>query len=101
MVKSGLSEELNSIAQAVPRVSHYRLTAHLGSAFLLYGGMLLTGWQILSDTNKSRRSVRLRVCKGHGLYKMLITNNTCVRRSPIPRSRSFADPLWRQQFWYL
>ncbi len=49
MVKSGLSEELMTTSNAVPRVSHYRLAAHLGSAFLLYAGMLLTGLQVLRD----------------------------------------------------
>lgn len=49
MVKSGLSEESMAIPNAVPRVSHYRLAAHLGSAFLLYMGMLLTGLQVLRD----------------------------------------------------
>ncbi|CAG8467811.1 1687_t:CDS:2 [Dentiscutata erythropus] len=50
MVKSGLSEELLSTPGAIPRVSHYWLAAHLGSAFLLYSGMLLTGLQILRDS---------------------------------------------------
>ncbi|RIA86357.1 cytochrome C oxidase assembly protein cox15 [Glomus cerebriforme] len=49
MVKSGLSEETMTTPNAVPRVSHYRLAAHLGSAFLLYAGMLLTGLQVLRD----------------------------------------------------
>ncbi|CAB4384293.1 unnamed protein product [Rhizophagus irregularis] len=49
MVKSGLSEESMAIPNTVPRVSHYRLAAHLGSAFLLYMGMLLTGLQVLRD----------------------------------------------------
>jgi heme a synthase len=49
MVKSGLSEEQMETPNAVPRVSHYRLAAHLGSAFLLYAGMLLTGLQVLRD----------------------------------------------------
>ena len=38
MVKSGLDEPKKSTD--MPRVSHYRLAAHLGSAFLLYTGML-------------------------------------------------------------
>ncbi|CAG8650299.1 11788_t:CDS:2 [Ambispora leptoticha] len=54
MVKSGLSEELMNDPGAVPRVSHYRLAAHLGSAFLLYIGMLLTGLQILRDAKIAR-----------------------------------------------
>ncbi|CAG8639524.1 14332_t:CDS:2, partial [Acaulospora morrowiae] len=41
--------ELLSTPQAVARVSHYRLAAHLGSAFLLYAGMLLTGLNIVQD----------------------------------------------------
>ena len=49
MVKSGLSEESIAALDSIPRVSHYRLAAHLGSAFLLYAGMLLTGLQVLQD----------------------------------------------------
>jgi heme a synthase len=56
MVKSGLSEELMSTPGAVPRVSHYRLAAHLGSAILLYGGMILTGLQVLQDA-KIRKGI--------------------------------------------
>jgi cytochrome c oxidase assembly protein subunit 15 len=40
MVKSGLNEPAK--ATDVPRVSQYRLAAHLGSAFLLYTGFLWT-----------------------------------------------------------
>ncbi|CAJ0648172.1 13869_t:CDS:10 [Entrophospora sp. SA101] len=53
MVKSGLSDELMT-SGAVPRVSHYRLAAHLGSAFLLYSGMALTGLQVLRDAKIAR-----------------------------------------------
>lgn len=49
MVRSGLDEKLMSTPHAVARVSHYRLAAHLGSAFLLYAGMFLTGLQIIRD----------------------------------------------------
>ena len=38
MVKSGLEEN-----SAVPRVSHYRLCAHLSLALLLYSSMFYTG----------------------------------------------------------
>ena len=40
MVKSGLEEPA---ALDIPRVSQYRLAAHLGSAFLLYSLMLWGG----------------------------------------------------------
>ena len=44
MVKSGLDEEQISKTQ-IPRVSQYRLAAHLGSAFTLYSLMF---WQALT-----------------------------------------------------
>ena len=47
MVKSGLDLELIS-QNAHPRVSHYWLAAHLGSAFVIYSGLFLTGLEILS-----------------------------------------------------
>lgn len=43
MVKSGLDHDPQGAH--VPRVSQYRLAAHLGSAFVLYCGMLWTGLQ--------------------------------------------------------
>ncbi|KAI8921278.1 cytochrome oxidase assembly protein-domain-containing protein [Powellomyces hirtus] len=53
MVKSGLSEDLMEKAHAVPRVSHYWLSAHLGSAFTIYSIMLVTGLDILR-ANKTK-----------------------------------------------
>jgi len=55
MVKSGLVDD--------PRVSQYRLTAHLGMAFLIYGAMLWTALGLLapgsaSDDPRRRRSYR-------------------------------------------
>lgn len=49
MVKSGLEESLMDDPTAVPRVSQYRLAAHLGTAFVLYIGMLGTGLAALRD----------------------------------------------------
>ncbi|CAG8474478.1 7055_t:CDS:2 [Ambispora gerdemannii] len=63
MVKSGLSEELMDNPGAVPRVSHYRLVAHLGSAFLLYIGMLLTGLQILRDAKIAKGTFPVSISK--------------------------------------
>jgi cytochrome c oxidase assembly protein subunit 15 len=48
MVKSGL-EPLES-PDAVPRVSQYRLAAHLGTAFLLYVGMFWNGMALIKDS---------------------------------------------------
>ncbi|ORY07492.1 cytochrome oxidase assembly [Basidiobolus meristosporus CBS 931.73] len=53
MVKSGLAHELVE-NKGVPRVSQYRLTAHLASAFFLYVGCLLTGWDILRNAKLAK-----------------------------------------------
>lgn len=49
MVKSGLEDEILTTPGAVPRVSQYRLAAHLGTAFLLYAGMFWHGMAIVKD----------------------------------------------------
>jgi heme A synthase len=49
MVKSGLEQSLLDIPGAVPRVSQYRLSAHLGTALVLYAGMLSTGLSVIRD----------------------------------------------------
>jgi len=50
MVKSGLEEKPES--HDVPRVSQYRLSAHLGSALLLYCASLSTGLTLLLPAHK-------------------------------------------------
>ncbi|KAF5369758.1 hypothetical protein D9758_001336 [Tetrapyrgos nigripes] len=49
MVKSGLDDTLMDTPGAVPRVSQYRLAAHLGLAFLLYAGMFGTGLATIKE----------------------------------------------------
>lgn len=49
MVKSGLEDSIMDTPGAVPRVSQYRLAAHLGTAFVLYVGMFGTGIAALKD----------------------------------------------------
>ncbi|KAF8450868.1 cytochrome oxidase assembly [Boletus edulis BED1] len=49
MVKSGLEDSIMDTPGAVPRVSQYRLAAHLGTAVLLYAGMLGTGLAVIKD----------------------------------------------------
>ncbi|KAJ6627528.1 electron transfer protein 1 [Mycena sp. CBHHK59/15] len=49
MVQSGLEDSLMETPGAVPRVSHYRLAAHLAMAFALYIGMFSTGMAIIKD----------------------------------------------------
>lgn len=48
MVKSGLDEK--TIVTSEPRVSPYRLCAHLTMAVGLYTGLLWTGWSLLRPT---------------------------------------------------
>ncbi|KAJ8014353.1 hypothetical protein DPEC_G00039350 [Dallia pectoralis] len=50
MVKSGLEEKPESFD--VPRVSQYRLSAHLGSALVLYCASLWTGLTLLVEPHK-------------------------------------------------
>ncbi|TFY72067.1 hypothetical protein EVG20_g927 [Dentipellis fragilis] len=49
MVKSGLEDALMETPGAIPRVSQYRLAAHLGTALVLYAGMFASGISILKD----------------------------------------------------
>ena len=48
MVKSGLKDDLFAPGSH-PRVSQYRLAAHLGTAFIAYSAMLLSGLSILRE----------------------------------------------------
>ncbi|KAL8187519.1 UNVERIFIED_CONTAM: Cytochrome c oxidase assembly protein cox15 [Gekko kuhli] len=50
MVKSGLEEKTDS--HDIPRVSQYRLAAHLGSALVLYCSSLWTGLSLLLPQHK-------------------------------------------------
>ncbi|KAJ1981497.1 Cytochrome c oxidase assembly protein cox15 [Dimargaris verticillata] len=54
MVKSGLDHTLMDDPGAVPRVSQYRLAAHLGTAFLAYTGMYFTGLSVFRENNVAR-----------------------------------------------
>jgi heme A synthase len=49
MVKSGLDGEILTTPGAVPRVSQYRLAAHLGAALVLYVAMLGTAFGVARD----------------------------------------------------
>lgn len=49
MVKSGLDEEDLKQRRSKPTVSQYRLTTHLGAAFMMYLGVCWTGFQILRE----------------------------------------------------
>nr|XP_002130051.1 cytochrome c oxidase assembly protein COX15 homolog [Ciona intestinalis]XP_018671544.1 cytochrome c oxidase assembly protein COX15 homolog [Ciona intestinalis] len=70
MVKSGLEDNFKS--SDIPRVSQYRLASHLGSAFLLYTGLLWSSLSILLPqkpipTTKAIGSLRRLVYSTKGL----------------------------------
>ncbi|GLB33498.1 putative cytochrome oxidase assembly protein [Lyophyllum shimeji] len=54
MVQSGLDDALLDTPGAVPRVSQYRLAAHLGMALALYAGMFGAGMAAIKDWKFSR-----------------------------------------------
>ena len=57
MVKSGLDHSLVE-DKKVPRVSQYRLAAHLGSAFVIYLTALTTGLSVLAHNNALLKSAK-------------------------------------------
>ena len=77
MVKSGLSEPEKPTD--MPRVSQYRLAAHLGSAFLLYSGFLWTSLMHLLPAHTQQhtldmanvRNVRAISMRSHGLMALV------------------------------
>ncbi|KAB5594031.1 Heme A synthase [Ceratobasidium theobromae] len=71
MVKSGLAESLMSTPGAVPRVSQYRLAAHLGCALALYAGMLGGGMAVLRDWNWAHGKA-----KAIDVLEITLQNNT-------------------------
>ena len=57
MVKSGLKDDLFA-PDKVPRVSQYRLVAHLGTAFACYSAMLWNGLTIIRDRGLMHGSLK-------------------------------------------
>ncbi|KAF2760453.1 COX15-CtaA-domain-containing protein [Pseudovirgaria hyperparasitica] len=75
MVKSGLKDDLFA-SGSHPRVSQYRLTAHLGTAFLVYASMVASGLDILRERRwfymlLIERSKRLAVLGKHSVRPRL------------------------------
>jgi heme a synthase len=60
MVKSGLKEEELQAQDGVPRVSQYRLAAHLGTAFGVYTLMVLMGLSVLKKNKFLRMDAAAR-----------------------------------------
>ncbi|TKA22003.1 hypothetical protein B0A50_08501 [Salinomyces thailandicus] len=71
MVKSGLKDDLLETGSH-PRVSQYRLTAHLGTAFLAYLAMLWNGTLVLRES-------RLLANPTHSLQSLLTLRDPILR----------------------
>lgn len=81
MVKSGLEEKPES--HDVPRVSQYRLSAHLGTALLLYCASLWTGLTLMLPVNKvGGRRHRSGVASEHRAPERSVqSSNVIIRHS--------------------
>jgi cytochrome c oxidase assembly protein subunit 15 len=119
MVKSGLVDD--------PRVSHFRLTAHLGLAFLILGAMLWVALDLLSprsgwEVDHALRGTGDRALRGSGILAYAITGlvflmmltgglvaglragkayNTfpLMNGHVIPPEIMQIDPWWQNFFW--
>lgn len=79
MVKSGLEDSLMETPGAVPRVSQYRLAAHLGTAFVLYAGMFYTGIATLMDWRYAKTGTWSGLTGNDAQWKAVL-ENPAVRR---------------------
>lgn len=95
MVKSGLEDSLMDSPNAVPRVSQYRLAAHLGTAFLLYAGMFGTGLSVLYDWRFAKKGTWSGMTNGAAYEKVLANPlvKTFLRRSRVLTALVFVTAL--------
>ena len=95
MVKSGLEDSLMDTPDAVPRVSQYRLAAHLGTAFLLYAGMFGTGLSVLYDWRFANKGTWSGITDGAAYEKVLANPlvKTFLRRSKALTTLVFVTAL--------
>ncbi|KAI0260908.1 cytochrome oxidase assembly protein-domain-containing protein [Gloeopeniophorella convolvens] len=78
MVQSGLDDAAFAASDAVPRVSQYRLAAHLGAAMVLYAGMLAGALAVKADWRYARSGAWSRLADGRTVDEVL--RNPLVRR---------------------
>jgi heme A synthase len=89
MVKSGLKEELME-AKSFHGVSQYWLAAHLGSAFVIYSLLLLSGMEILGSRAAIVAS-QVRILISDLFY---IINRWCIFNSLHAEPKSHRCPTW-------
>jgi heme a synthase len=79
MVQSGLDYQGLAVQDGVPRVSQYRLAAHLGTAFLVYTAMVLMALSVL----RRNKFLRLDALKRTEWIQSLSSNNILQFRKSI------------------
>lgn len=80
MVRSGLDEENLASRRSKPTVSQYRLTLHLGAAFLMYLGVLNVGLLVLKE-NKWMKMAKEAPGKINSLFSKL--ENPLLKRVKV------------------
>lgn len=90
MVYSGLDQKQLDARNSKPTVSQYRLTTHLGAAFLLYSGMIWVGLELLREAKwmknpstalkffKQIDSTKLNGLRGYSFAIMAVTFLTAM-----------------------
>jgi cytochrome c oxidase assembly protein subunit 15 len=107
MVQSGLVDD--------PRVSQFRLTAHLGLAVMIFGAMLWTAMTLLRPPAARRAGATLRLAQGYAalVFVMILTGglvaglragfayNTfpLMQGHVVPPEILMLEPAWRNFFW--
>ena len=81
MVQSGLEPANFAADGAVPRVSQYRLAAHLGAALVLYAGMFSAALSVKDDWRFARGDAWARLADGRTWEVVL--RNPLVRRFKV------------------
>eukprot|EP00051_Salpingoeca_urceolata_P016795 m.225104 g.225104 ORF g.225104 m.225104 type:complete len:456 (-) comp18783_c1_seq1:128-1495(-) len=114
MVKSGLEHDPQG--KHVPRVSHYRLAAHLGSALLLYSGFLWTGLTHLlpspTSTSGAASLGRFRLASRgmvalvfftalSGAFVAGMDAGLVYNSFPMMGDRWIPEDMWRLKPWWL
>lgn len=80
MVKSGITTEAIQARDGVPRVSQYRLAAHLGMAFLVYALSLRHALAVRRDWNLAKLGKSIAGVQGSALDSMRLLSTREARR---------------------
>lgn len=97
MVKSGLDEEQLAERKSKPTVSQYRLTTHLGAAFLMYLGVLWTAFEIFNE-NKLANLAKKSPEAVQAILKQL--NNPALKKIQNSRFEFISIDFCNSHVWW-